>query len=289
MRKVSILLAALALISGCVSCGNATSDTSSASSQVFSSPSGEDDNTDNKDEIIEVDPFKDAFIEVPDTAYSNFDPNIYPNSFIYFPKSKDETMAQLFESPVYYDATITESNIDSAKVHISLHEYPASEIEEKEGIKLVPTEQDFIIDVKKYRMSLVSETQLTDENINGICEGIRNYILSNIELKTDANSSIDEQLEIVKCYASDFEEPVGLEIGSELENAIYAIFKNNDDQYFLASAMPMFVNEKFEDEFTEYEVYQYTPEGEFSPNLSFPSSDDAEKSIKQSVHEIKFN
>lgn len=302
MRKISVILIALTLIPGCASCGSNSSATSDTSSQILTSPTEESVETTTEDEIVEVDPFENVSIDVPDTYYDSNSANIYPNQFLYFLKTDDERMATLFETTTRYDATITEATADIAKVHISLHDYPVSDIEEEYGIKLVPTEQDFIIDVKKYRMSLVSESQLTDKNVKDICEYLKDHIINDIETEngdidswndfaeewnSDVKSSIDDNLELIKCYVDDFDASSKLDIGGLLENTVYAIFKNNNEQYFLASAMPMFVNEKFEDKFTEYKTHNYIPEEEFNTYIFYPSLDEAEKSIKKSVHEIK--
>lgn len=304
MKKISIALATLILTVCSVSCGsNQTTEEelSSAFISAYEAHEAAENETSAITEIIETDPFKGVSITIPDIFDDISDrPTVYPSCVKYDVQCDDPTVALIFENNAY-ESVITKSDIESITVTVTINEDVVKGLEEEQGIRLVPTSQDFTIDMKQYRMDLVSVSQLTSENINAICEGIKNHIISDIESENDniedqnaagesiggnnpenqpeINDLIDTDLTLEKCYVDEFSNSDKVELGVSPDNKVFAIFKNKNNQYFLASAVPVFVNELFDDEFTEYNTFKYSKEDSWESEIYYPSLDDAQNDI----------
>ena len=301
MKKISIALAALILTVCSVSCGSKKTTEEELSSAFISAyeahEAAENESSSTITEIIETDPFKGVSIDIPDTRNSNVEANVYPDDFIFDVQCDDSTVAPIFEHQDY-DATITDYGMDSVTINVTIKEDIVSGLEEEEGIKLVPTSQDFTIDIKKYRMSLISTSQLTPKNINAICDGIKNHLIEDIdnenswmltsfsesiggnnpETQGDESSPINADLTLEKCFVDDFDNN---NIYFGMETAVFAIFKNKDNQYFLASSVPMFYNEEYEEQFVKYNTFKYMLKDTFGSQLYYPTLDDAINDIPE--------
>ena len=305
MKKISIALAALILAVCSVSCGSkktSEEELSSALISAYEAHETAENETSAITEIIETDPFKGVSITIPDTgtAYTGF--ISYPSNFMYNVECDNETVAPIFENDSY-DDEIIESNSDNVTIRVTIKEDVVSGLEKEQGIRLVPTSQNFTIDIKQYRMDLISEKQLTSDNTNSLLEGIQSAILEEIEWENshiestnewrnedEKESLINADLTLEKCFMDDVDSD---NIHYGMESAFYAVFKNKDNSYFVGKSVPKFKNEKLEEENTKYEIMYYSPENQFTQHLVFPTLDDAVNGIpanfdtEKPVREIK--
>ena len=302
MKKISIALAALILTVCLVSCGSkktSEEELSSALISAYEAHEAAENETSAITEIIETDPFNGVTITIPETDITSQEIISYPCNFAYNVECSDETVAPIFENDDY-DSEIIEETADNFTVKVTIKEDVVIGLEEDQGIRLVPTSKEFTIDVKPYRMNLVSLSQLTPENIDAIFDGMKKHIVADIESENDNiedwnafhesinGNNPENQAEITALINTDltleksFIDDIGKENLGEI-NSVYAIFKNKDNQYFLSGAVPMFFNEKFEDENTEYQTFKYIPEEEIKSYIYFSTIDDAVNTIP--IHE----
>ncbi len=297
MRKVSILLAALALISGCVSCGNATSDTSSASSQVFSSPSGEDDNTDNKDEIIEVDPFENVdIIYNPSTPDYFLSQNSYPINMS-FELNFDNSESQFIFSEYSYNMILKEAKTDSVVIDVVIPDEVADAVKEERNIILKSVQKEYIVPLDCVT-NLMREEQLTDANKESIKNAIREEIISEAERLGD---NINTDFEVESTYMSDVDPECdfiadyhfnvtnkegsikvckldGIDNGRYRGLYYYMILKNADNEFFGARANPLFYDNSCIIETDDYKIdislyYNNSPDEGYPSHLAFSSKE----------------
>lgn len=311
MKKLSIALAAIILAGCSVSCGSKKTSEEELSSTLISAYEAHEaaeNETSAITEIIETDPFKGVSITIPETGMADTDIISYPYNFAYNVECNNETVAPIFENDSY-DSEIIEANADNVTIRVTIKEDVVSGLEEEQGIRLIPTSKEFTIDVKPYRMNLVSLSQLTPENIDAIFEGMKKRIVADIESENndieDRNALreslrgnnpenqpeitelINTELSLEKCFVSEFSSNDKIELGADVDNLVFAVFKNKNNQYFLASAVPVFYNEKFEEQFSEYKVFNYFPEGTFDSLLYYPTLDNAINDIVENEETSK--
>lgn len=296
MRKISIILTALTLISGCASCGSNSSATSDTSSQILTSPTEESVETTTEDELIEVDPFENVdIIFNPSTPDYFLSQNSYPTHMC-FDLNYENSESQFVFKEYSYNMILKEANTDSVVIDVIIPDEVADAVKEDKNIILKSLQKEYIVPLECVT-NLMREDQLTDANIELIKNAIQVEIISGAERLGD---TINTDFEVVSTYMSDIDpecdfitdydfnainkegsinvcEVDGIDNGRYRGLYYYMILKNTDNEFFGVRANPLFYDNTCIIETNDYKIdillyYNSHDEGH-STRLAFSSKE----------------